>query len=281
MERSEPAGSDWSRSEIDLIVADYFEMLALELAGQPYVKAHRNRALQDLIGRSHGSIEFKHQNISAVLIKLGMPWIYGYKPMPNFQGALIDGIERRLDHNFQEAPLPGPRSGTGLEDPSVQYLGPAPQLEAILEPTPAKLHRLVRKFDPALRDARNRALGNKGEERIYFSEQARLGQHGRPDLARKVRWVSQEDGDGAGFDILSFGDQGEQRLIEVKTTNGHETTPFWLSENERSLSVERSDAFRLVRLYDFARAPKGFELFPPLEASVLLQPANYRASFTS
>jgi hypothetical protein len=42
-------------------------MLTLELSRQPYVKSHRNSALQDLTGRSHGSIEYKHQNISAVL----------------------------------------------------------------------------------------------------------------------------------------------------------------------------------------------------------------------
>src|SRR5690606_23368079 len=77
-------GTHWSDSEIDLIVADYFDMLALEQAGSPYNKAEHNRALQHLTGRSPGSIEFKHQNISAVLVRLGLPRIEGYKPMPNF-----------------------------------------------------------------------------------------------------------------------------------------------------------------------------------------------------
>ena len=43
-----PAGKDWSDSEIDLIVADYFDMLQLELSGQPFVKLHRNKALQEM-----------------------------------------------------------------------------------------------------------------------------------------------------------------------------------------------------------------------------------------
>jgi hypothetical protein len=94
-----------------------------------------------------------------------------------------------------------------------------------------------------------------------------------------VRWVSQEDGDGAGFDILSFDNNGRERLLEVKTTNGHQLTPFYLSENERSLSVERPDDFRIVRLYDFSRASRAFELVPPLEKHVLLRPIAYRASF--
>jgi hypothetical protein len=35
------------------------------------------------IGRTHRSVEFKHQNISAVLDELGMPWIPGYIPKRN------------------------------------------------------------------------------------------------------------------------------------------------------------------------------------------------------
>jgi hypothetical protein len=80
---------------------------------------------------------------------------------------------------------------------------------------------------------------------------------------------------------LSFNSTGAERLLEVKTTSGHRTTPFYLSENERALSAERPEAFRIVRLYDFARMPRAFELVPPLSESVLLRPALYRASFGS
>ena len=57
----------WSDNEIDLIVADSFAMLGGELSGCPFSKAKHNRALQELIPRSRGSIELKHQNIGAVL----------------------------------------------------------------------------------------------------------------------------------------------------------------------------------------------------------------------
>lgn len=93
---AEQRGTSWTEGEIDLIVADYFVMLQMELAGQPFTKSHRNAALQKLIDRSHASIEFKHGNISAVLVRLGLPIIAGYKPRENFQGALIDGIGRYL-----------------------------------------------------------------------------------------------------------------------------------------------------------------------------------------
>ncbi|MFC3175016.1 hypothetical protein ACFOD9_12220 [Novosphingobium bradum] len=87
----------WSDREIDLIVADYFAMLTDELADVPFNKAEHNRALQELTGRSKGSVEFKHQNISAVMLGLGQPWITGYKPAANFQNALVDGVLRWLE----------------------------------------------------------------------------------------------------------------------------------------------------------------------------------------
>lgn len=198
----ERSGQDWSDQEIDLILADYFDMLARDLRGEPYVKAQRNAELQRLTGRSRGSIEFKHQNISAVLLKLNEPWINGYKPMANYQNALIAGVERYLDRRagpiVREEAFPAELS----EEASI-FVGPAPPVDLReRESTPA-LDRLVRKFDPAARDARNRALGKRGEERVLRSEHARLRAAGRDDLARKIRWVAEEDGDGAGYDILS------------------------------------------------------------------------------
>ena len=84
-------------AENELIVADYIAMLADDLAGLRYNKAAHNRVLQDRIGRGRGSIEYKHQNISAVMRWLGQPWIPGYKPALNFQASLVEAVVRCLD----------------------------------------------------------------------------------------------------------------------------------------------------------------------------------------
>ncbi|HEX5071284.1 MAG TPA: hypothetical protein VFV78_13795 [Vicinamibacterales bacterium] len=70
---------DWSRDEVELIVADYFAMLRAELSGDPVNKKEHNRRLQQRLNdRSAGSIEFKHANISAALLNLGdLPYIDG------------------------------------------------------------------------------------------------------------------------------------------------------------------------------------------------------------
>lgn len=278
MNDSDPYGKDWSTEEINLVIDQYFAMLRFELKNEHYVKRHHNKFVQDATHRSEKSIEFKFQNISAVLEQLGFHWIPGYKPKRNFQRALLSGIENFLSQKdgvfsiFEPTLMPGFSEDDALflEEPPLQNQSDSIRNEA--------LERLVRKFDPAVRDERNRALGKKGEELILQFERSRLNQE-RPDLAKKIKWVSQEDGDGAGFDILSFEPNGEERLIEVKTTIGYQKTPFFISANELALSNERPDHFRLMRVYDFLKKPRAFELQPPLLHSLILTPQSYRASF--
>jgi hypothetical protein len=279
MSDEDKGGKDWSDREVDLIVADYFDMRDLELLGKPAVKIHRNKALQELTGRSKGSVEFKHRNISAILHKLGEPWIIGYKPLANYQQALLDSVERFLD-KLALMPRSFPVRNYQIDDPKLLYVGPSPKMEVTETKGDEPIARLVRKFDPALRDERNRELGRKGEEYVFKAEKLRLSMAGLDGLAKKVRWVSNEDGDGAGFDILSFDSKGNEKLLEVKTTSGHFTTPFYISRNEKMLSQEKPDSFKLLRLYDFAREPKGFQIDPPLDHHLVLEPTNYRASFS-
>lgn len=271
---------EWSDLENDAIVADYFSMLSDELAGNTYNKAAHNRALQKIIGRSKGSIEFKHQNISAVLKGLGETWIKGYKPAFNFQMSLVDAVALQLQQRggwiARRPSLPAGAS----EAPGAIWVGTPPTLQN--SPPPDELEQMqavARKFDVAGRDERNRSLGRAGEERVLHHERAILTSAGRKDLAKKVRWVSQEDGDGAGYDIASYAPDGKNRLLEVKTTNGWERTPFHISKNEINVAASNRDTWVLFRLYDFAREPQAFELHPPLDAHVSLTATSFRASF--
>ena len=91
--------------------------------------------------------------------------------------------------------------------------------------------------------------------------------------------MSEEDGDGLGYDILSFEPNGAERLIEVKTTNGWERTPFHISRNEIAVANERQHNWHLLRLWDFARRSKAFAIRPPLDRHVALTPTSFMASF--
>lgn len=253
-------------------------MLALELAGQDYVKAQHNAALMVRTGRSHRSIEFKHQNISAVLDEIGLPWIPGYVPKPNYQNAIFDAIERYLTNHPSEVELPQVTQAVHPVLQETVFVEP-PHAREIDRPLPARLQRLVRKFDPAERDRRNRSLGTAGEQFVIDIEHRRLVEADRPDLARKIRWVAQEDGDGAGYDILSFSAAGAEHLLEVKTTNGSARTPFFLSRNECELALERPSDWLIYRVHKFSTEPRIFTIGSPLEQAVHLRPESWRASF--
>jgi len=302
--------TDWTAEENDLIVADYFAMLGAEMSGQDYVKAHHARALDQHIGRGHKSIEFKHMNVSAALAELGLPHIRGYRPMANYQRALFPALERYLDahpaswtlgQTFPTAAVLGAPRGEqtanpnhGFADAGASYVGPQAQAPAVSDvvipidlppsatprtPRPEGLIRLVRKYDPAMRDNANRALGRSGEQHVLNHEIARLVAADRRDLAKKVEWTADVHGDGAGYDIRSFEPDGSDRLIEVKATRGGPTTDFFLTRTEREVSEERPDAWRLYRLHTLPVAPRLFVLPPPLEASVRLEAENWRAAF--
>src|SRR5687767_1465654 len=91
-------GEVWSPAEVAATVADYLAMLQHELRDEPYNKRQHNRDLQCVLrGRSAGAIEFKHQNISAVLSELGLRYIGGYKPRGNYQALLRAEVLARLE----------------------------------------------------------------------------------------------------------------------------------------------------------------------------------------
>lgn len=276
--------NDWTDKQNDLIVADYFAMLADDIANRPYNKAEHNRTLQTMIDRPRGSIEYKHQNISAVLKGLGEEWIPGYKPAFNFQTSLAKAVARWLELHREwlerTARTGANQMPSGFREDAELWIGPPPTHSNA--PPPDELEQMMaiaQQFDVAERDARNRALGHAGEERVLAHEHASLRAAGRTDLANRIRWVSHLDGDGAGFDIHSFHANGRDRMIEVKTTNGWERTPFHITRNELAFAESHTEDWHLIRLWNFAREPRAFELRPPLRDYVSLMPTSFQASF--
>ncbi len=121
-------------------------MLEDDLAGRPYVKSKHSAELLTLISRSHRSVEFKHQNISAVLDELGLPWIPGYKPKSNYQNAIFDAIDRYLTLHptvLEITPTLVPVDAS----PSEVFVS-RPTIKAAEHEIPVRLRRLVSKFDP-------------------------------------------------------------------------------------------------------------------------------------
>src|SRR4051812_45412955 len=120
-------------------------MLTLELAGQQYNKSALRRELKSrLDGRSDASIEFKRGNISAVLIRLGYPYVRGYQPRANYQQLLLDVVLQRVAGFplLEEAALTAvqqPASTPILAGFDSVIQAPPERLERAAEPTPTFL----------------------------------------------------------------------------------------------------------------------------------------------
>jgi len=277
---------DWSREEVEAIVADYLTMLTLELAGQSYNKTKHRKLLQaKLNGRSDASIEFKHGNISAAMIDLGFPYIRGYQPRSNYQtllGVVAEeqvGAATSLDHAVLAAVQQPAITPIQTDFKRVKTTAPSRHdPRALHEPQHPWLFKAVKR-DYLEREAQNRSLGLAGEAFVVLFEHWRLNEIGQSRLADKVEHVAMSKGDGLGYDVLSFESDGKERLIEVKTTTFGRDTPFFVSRGELALSHGAKDQFHLYRLFEFRKAPRLFDLPGALDQHCVLDPVSYRASF--
>ncbi len=199
--------ADWTRLEVEVIVADYFRMLNTELLGKPYNKSAHRRAIAPLLPRrNEGGIEFKHQNISAALINLGLPYIIGYKPRFNYQKELLEKViseylqlnKEELEHRFRDFSDEEVRVQSGLPD-FRDFIDTPPEKENISEPTIPYGKRKPFKINYLEREQMNASLGKKGEQLVLEFERWQLVQAGKQNLADQIKWISEED-DGAGFE---------------------------------------------------------------------------------
>lgn len=278
-------GEDWTEDEVHATVADYFEMLRLEADGVAFNKSGHNDILRkQLRGRSKASVELKHQNISAVLAGMGLPFIHGYKPRGNSQLLLRKAVQEYvLGHSadvgkivdaLEEVKTPAQKSYSAVvvESPVME------ERQKLVAPTRLR-PRLPRKLDYAARDEANRRLGRLGEEWVIGYEQHRLTEMGHPELFQQLEWISDTQGDGAGYDILSFESDVLHRYIEVKATNGGIASSFVVSHNELEFSAEAGDQFYLYRVFQLSGEPKLFILRGDLSSQLYLKPLDFRASF--
>ena len=277
---------EWSQEECEVIVADYFSMLNKELSGEQYSKAEHRKRLRSLLNnRSEGSIEYKHQNISAVLLSYGHAYIAGYKPAWNYQKLLEKIVSEQLHGNLEVI--------SELEDKFIQEM-PANLtvddwrsllVDAPERKTQKKWHQIR---EPSLRyvnflekEKRNRQVGDAGEKFILEFEKARLSSVGRKDLVPEIEWTSKVKGDGAGYDIRSFrGDTDEELFIEVKTTNSGKYQPFLMTDNEVEFSKYKESQYSLYRVFEFSKYANIYTLSGDISSHVNLQPKLYQAMFT-
>lgn len=86
---------------------------------------------------------------------------------------------------------------------------------------------------------RYKRIGDLGEEIVLQYEQERCP----ADLAGKVEHSSKIQGDGLGYDILSFDKSGSPKYIEVKSTTGNRERTFFITGNELARSKQEGENY--------------------------------------
>lgn len=97
----------------------------------------------------------------------------------------------------------------------------------------------------------NKRIGDLGELWVMKYEAQKLQQINKPDLIPDIKHTSKDEGDGTGFDIQSFDENGNEIFIEVKTTKGPKDSVFFVTQTELKRSIKEKENYYLYRLYNY------------------------------
>jgi hypothetical protein len=138
--------------------------------------------------------------------------------------------------------------------------------------------RKVTKIDYVKKAERSLKIGLKGELLVVEKEREKLK---ALSIDKEVEHRSL-NGDGDGYDILSYDSNGEPIFIEVKTTIGGINTPFDVSINEVLFSNENPENYILYRLFNFdeeMNSAEYYELKGPISRQFNLEPTGFKAYY--
>ena len=128
-------------------------------------------------------------------------------------------------------------------------------------------------------DKKLKDIGNKGEQYIIEYEIERLTQANKVELADKIKHISLVN-DAAGYDILSFNEDGSERFIEVKTTKGPIGTDFFISPGEIKFSKANKEYY-IYRVFEFLSEKMTGKIYikkGDVEINFNLTPLQFKAS---
>jgi hypothetical protein len=177
-------------------------------------------------------------------------------PAHNYQDALVEAVEAQLGLHPKVLTDPVSVEPRFTSAAGPVLVPPPGFLNSDLQDRHPALRRLVGKYDPAARDELNRSLGRAGEEMVFRFEFDRLCRAGRRDLAKEMDWLADRGEDHRGYDIRSFESGGEERLFEIKTTNGHARTRFWLSRTQYEVGAQNPSTYRVRRVSTSGTVPR-------------------------
>lgn len=124
-------------------------------------------------------------------------------------------------------------------------------------------------------------VGKDSEKLIYDLEKERLKKENREDLAKSVVWESEENGDGAGYDIRSYEKRDGEYVeiyIEVKGTSKSVNEPFDISVNEIEASNKYNGQYYIYRVGEiYSDKPRFYRINGRIEDNFELEATSFKA----
>lgn len=119
---------------------------------------------------------------------------------------------------------------------------------------PKNLGNTKRKPDYINNLERNTKQGLEGEELVIKNQIDILSKDSElKEYVDQIKHLSVDEGDGAGYDILSFKKDTKNEIIEhyieVKSTKSGIETPFFMSSNELEVARTKGKQYSIYRLY--------------------------------
>lgn len=128
-----------------------------------------------------------------------------------------------------------------------------PETSSVIRTGINKTRKSMSADEAAVKAHNKKAKGNMGEELVIEIEKRRLQSMNREDLIPKITHVAKYK-DGLGYDIISMDvdeSGNEQEIyIEVKTTAGDKTMPFYVSRNELDVSQKYRELYYIYRIFN-------------------------------
>ncbi len=128
--------------------------------------------------------------------------------------------------------------------------------------------------------ARRKKIGDLGEEIVLKKEQEILAQNGKIELSKLVKQISKVD-TSAGYDVLSYGLNGEEKYIEVKATSSSPRGQFafiiTINEYEKAKKIKNYSLY--IVFNTLSNNPKIWRLKNPFSMEgrgIFITPASFR-----
>lgn len=145
----------------------------------------------------------------------------------------IYAVTKYLGFDGKAAPVNPIRSGLNLQEGSFEVA--------------SKKYLFNAKYvDHVAKQKRNKRIGDLGEQVVFQYEK----EHCPVGRSSEVEHSSMIQGDGLGYDVLSFDENENVKYIEVKCTTGSRERPFFITGNELARSKKEGSNYFLYRLYN-------------------------------